>query len=246
MALELSLTSGFQLVSVSGNFEEWELKGSKIGEFQVYAHGYKTVVKDDDQFTIRSNVVIIDVFPPLEIIPPEVLLLPGAKYTLNYKGGPEPSKYGLYSIQIAWVMQDEKIAVIDSNSGLVNALKIGDTGISLQMMRKRNLLTEAFGKIRVRFATSVGIIGMGPGRTVLTDSATRLIAQLYHNGEEFTDSTMAAQYTWKSNSPTVYSIFQENDDTSKQIGITGLALAGGKSDITLHVDIHYPEEYKDK
>lgn len=246
MGLELSFTNGFQLISVSGNFEDWELKGTRVGEFQVYAFGFKTVVKDDDQYTIRSNTIIIDVFPPLEIIPPEVLLLPGAKYTLNYKGGPDASKYGIYSIQIAWTMQDEKIAVIDSNSGLVTALKIGDTGINLQMLRKRNVLTEAFGKIRVRLATSVGIIGMGPGRTVLTDSATRLIAQLYHNGEEFTDSTMAAQYTWKSNSPTVYSIFQENEDTSKQIGITGLALAGGKSDITLHVDISYPEEYKDK
>ena len=42
------------------------------------------------------------------------------------------------------------------------------------MMKKRDLLTEAFAKIRVRLATSVGIIGMGPGRTVLIDSATRL------------------------------------------------------------------------
>ena len=244
MGLELALGGAFHQMGVSSNYEEWVLKGFKIGEYQVYGLGYKLQTRDDDRYTVRSNVVVIDVFPPLEIIPPEVLLLPGAKYTLNYRGGPDPSKYNLYSIYTQWVMRDEKIAVIDSNSGLVTALKIGDTPIVLQMIRKRNLLTQAEGKIRVRLATGVGILGMGPGRTVLKDSATRLIAVLYHNGEEFTDATMPITYTWKSNSPTVYSIFQENDEPGKQVAVTGLALAGGKSDITLHVDIQYPADYK--
>lgn len=245
MSVELSLGNAFQLVSVSPGYEEWVLKGFKVGEFQVYGFGFKTKLREDDSSTVRSNVIIIDVFPPLEIIPPDVLLLPGSKYTLNYRGGPDPSKYNFYSIYTAWVMTDEKIAVIDSNSGLVTALKIGDTPITIQMIRKRALLTKAEGKIRVRLATGVGILGMGPGRTVIKDSATRLIALLYHNGEEFTDSSMSIAYTWKSNSPTVYSIYQENEDTGKQVAVTGLALSGGKSDITLHVDVHYPVEYKD-
>lgn len=245
MGLELSVGDAFRIISTSSNYNEWELKGHKLGEFQVYAIGYKSQMREDDKYSVRSNVVVIDVFPPLEIVPGEILLLPGAKYTLNYRGGPDPSKYSYYSIFTQWVMKDEKIANIDSNSGLLTALKVGDTPIELQMIRKRSLLTQAGARIRVRLATSVGIIGMGPGRTVLKDSATRLIAQLYHMGEEFTDSTMPISYTWKSNSPTVYSIFQENEDPDKQVAVTGLALTGGKSDITLHVDIQYPNEYRD-
>jgi nuclear pore complex protein Nup210 len=246
MNFELSMTNAFQTVSVSSSFEDWEIKGTKVGEFQVFAYGSRSILKEEDQFNIRSNQVIIDVFPPLEIIPPEVLLLPGSRYSLNYKGGPDPSKYGFYSIQLVWSTKDNEIATIDSSSGLLNALKVGDTSVILQMIRKQSVLTQAFGKVRVRLATSVGILGMGPGRSVLVDSATRLIAQIFYNGEEISDCTINAQFTWKSNSPAVYSIFQENDDISKQVAVTGLALSPGKSDITLHIDIQYPEEYRDR
>lgn len=92
-------------------------------------------------------------------------------------------------------MSDEKISIIDSTTGLLTALKVGETPINLQMLRKREVLTQAFGRIRVRLATSVGIIGMGPGRSVLKDSATRLVAVLFHNGEAFTDGNTNIEYT---------------------------------------------------
>ena len=244
MNFELSMHNAFQVISYSSTYEEWEIKGGQIGEFQVQAVGLRNFMKDEEQIVIKSNFIMIDVFPPLEIVPNEVLLLPGSKYSLNYRGGPEPNKYGVYNIHLQWTVEDESIASVDSLAGLVNALKVGEVRVTLKMIRKQNTLTQAFGKVRVRLATSVGILGMGPGRMVLVDSATRLIAQVYYYGEEFTDATMAALFTWKSNSPAVYSIFQENEDTSKQIAVTGLALAGGKSDITLHVDIQYPEEYR--
>ena len=244
MNFELSMHNAFQIISSSPTYEEWEIKGSQIGEFQVQAVGLRNFMKEEENFTVKSNFILIDVFPPLEIIPAEVLLLPGSKYSLNYRGGPEPNKYGTYNIHLQWTIEEENIATVDSLAGIVNALKVGESRVTLKMIRKQNTLTQASGKVRVRLATSVGILGMGPGRMVLADSATRLIAQVYYHGEEFTDATMAALFTWKSNSPAVYSIFQENEDTSKQIAVTGLALAGGKSDITLHVDIHYPEDYR--
>ncbi|CAG9312231.1 NUP210 [Blepharisma stoltei] len=243
LELQFGSSDAFKVISVSDNFYEWVLKGVVVGDFQVYAYGNKMKIGDDTS-TQRSNIVLIDVFPPLEIIPPDVLLLPGSKYTLNYRGGPDPSKYTFYQIYLNWIMTDDKVAIIDSTTGLLTTLKVGETPINLQMLRKREVLTQAFGRIRVKLATSVGILGMGPGRSVLKDSATRLVAVIYHNGETFTDGNTNIDYTWKSNSPTVYSIFQEGDDIGKQIAVTGLALAGGKSDITLHVEIHYPAEYK--
>ena len=104
------------------------------------------------------------------------MLLPAAKYTLNYRGGPDITKYAYYNIHLVWSVYNSEIATIDSTTGFVQALHIGETKVNLKMMKKQALLTEAFGKISVKLVTSVGILGMTPGRIVLKDSATRLIA----------------------------------------------------------------------
>lgn len=99
LELQFGSSEAFKILTVSDNFADWELKGVVVGDFQVYAYGNKIKVGDDSA-TQRSNVILIDVFPPLEIIPPEVLLLPGSKYTLNYRGGPDASKYSQYQIYL--------------------------------------------------------------------------------------------------------------------------------------------------
>ena len=244
MDLKLSFESpgAFEVVSVSECLNEWVIKGVRVGDFQIYAYGNKHNYIGSGPVQ-RSNTIMVDVFPPLEISPSEILILPGSKFTLSYKGGPDPSKFNLYGIATQWLIKDPSVAEIDSTTGLVSARKEGSTDISLKMLRKRQLLTETYGTAKVKLATGLEIAGMSTGRKVLSESATRLIAVLNHNSEPFTEAVMDIDYIWKSNSPTVYSIIHEAEDPGKQIGVTGLAIKQGKSDVSLHVEINYPSEY---
>jgi hypothetical protein len=98
---------------------QFTVTGTAVGEYQVAFSGLANRYLADDM-RITSNYVTIDVFPPLQIIPPEVLLMPGQLYTLDYEGGPNRSKYKYYAITINWGIADDSIALIDQKA-LVNA-----------------------------------------------------------------------------------------------------------------------------
>jgi len=44
------------------------------------------------------------------------------------------------------------------------------------MFKKKEFLTSAAGKVVVDYATDIAILGMPSGRTILKESATRLVA----------------------------------------------------------------------
>lgn len=246
--LNLGVGNAFEIVSRNSAGSEYEIRGLITGEFLIYGYGFREISDmEESKSPIRnSNTVSIDVFLPLELVPNYVMLLPGSKYTLSYIGGPEPHKYSTYGIDLRWKASNTDIATIDPSYGLITAEKEGDSSIILQMLRKGEILTEATAQVVIKLANGVKIYGMDPGRSVMIESVTRLIAILMHNNIPFTDASADINYQWSSSSPTVYRIYKENEPEGKQIGVTGLAVGPGRSDINLTVDIHYPSEYRNK
>ena len=244
IALHYAQNSGLQTITTSPVFDQFKVKAAIVGEHQVYASATREV-RSDDRVTafIQSNNIMLDVFPPVEIIPPFVLLMPGARYTLNYRGGPDSHKFTFYNIYTQWGCAECSVAGIDSMTGLVSAMKLGQTDVVLYMKRGKDILTSAQAKVRVELVTDVSIYGIPPGRVVLQESVIRLIAVLKANGEPFTDTANEASYQWKSASPTTFEIHAEEKEEGKQVGVTGLAVSKGKCDITLHVEVVYPKEY---
>jgi hypothetical protein len=118
MDLQLRADPGIKLDS-SENYTSYKIIGAEVGEYPVY-FAAKANRFSMDATEIISNYVTIDVFPPLQIIPPEVLLMPGSLFTLDYTGGPTRSKYKHYSIDIKWSIRDSGIALIDQKA-LLNA-----------------------------------------------------------------------------------------------------------------------------
>ena len=244
ISLHFSQNSGLQLLTTSAILDQFTVKATMIGEHQVYASAAREV-RTDDKVTayIQSNNVMLDVFPPVEIIPPSVLLMPGARYTLNYRGGPDSHKFTYYNIYTQWSCVECSVANIDTMTGLVSAVKLGQTDVVLYMKRGKDVLTSAQAKVRVELVTDVSIYGVPPGRVVLQESVIRLIAVFKANGEPFTDTANDASYQWKSASPTTFEIHGEDREEGKQVGVTGLAANKGKCDISLHVEVFYPPAY---
>lgn len=56
----------------------------------------------------------------------------------------------------------------------------------------------------MQLATGLAIQGMEPGRSVIKDSITRVIAILQYNGEPFTDAIGNIDYIWSVSNPSVY------------------------------------------
>lgn len=110
----------------------------------------------------------------------------------------------------------------------------------LEMFRKKDFLTSASGKVVVDYATDIAILGMPSGRTILKDSATRLIAQFYVRNEPLVDAVSDTTFTWRSNSPQKYELYKESGLEGQQIGVTGIAKDKGISDVQLTAEIRYP------
>lgn len=97
------------------------------GRFQVSATTERFVPSPGP--ILASNILGIEVFPFLEIIPTDLLLTPNMRYTLRIQGGPqkETTDFQVFSQnEIKFDIQDSSIASIDQHRD-VTAHKIGDT-----------------------------------------------------------------------------------------------------------------------
>jgi nuclear pore complex protein Nup210 len=240
MQLDLHFHSpaAFRIQDRSSTTDTWKLKGLEVGEFPVYASA-----KIEEGRALSSNSVAIDVFPPLQIVPPVVLMMPGSQLTLSYRGGPDVHKHSQYQITTQWRIVDVDVATIDSASALVSAVKLGSSAVELVMYRGKEVLARTEGRLKVDLPNELAVVGLYPGRALLVGSAVRLIAEFRVNGEVFTKTVWRSTFTWSSNSPTVFEIYHENDSISRQVAVTGLAHIPGLSEVTLFAELQLPQEY---
>lgn len=93
------------------------ITGNKVGDVTIYATTYSR-----DGKRITSNKVSLTVFPPLELIPPVVRLVPGSVFNMRVTGGPPND------VSMVFGSEDEKVVTI-SHAGILEADALGNTQV---------------------------------------------------------------------------------------------------------------------
>ena len=89
-----------------------------------------------------SNILRIEVFPYLEISPPELLLSPSMSHTLRVTGGPNSiveMNDGSY-VDITFMSHNTTVATIDPITREVTGHYIGDTELTYTISQQRPTL----------------------------------------------------------------------------------------------------------
>jgi hypothetical protein len=87
-----------------------------------------------------SNTLRFEVYPLLEIQPPELLLTPDMKFTLNIVGGPTRSLIGINDgshIAIEFTSKNNTVASIDPLTREVTGNLIGDTELRYTISQRK-------------------------------------------------------------------------------------------------------------
>jgi hypothetical protein len=173
-----------------------------------------------DRHTIVSEVLRIEVFPLLEIIPPSLLITPNMRYTLQIVGGPQttsraPQVDGSHvEIRFEIAERDGHIASVGQDRE-VTGLQVGDATLHYEIIQLRTQHQASLGSlyeagqpgelgkvvstrtvpIRVRLVTDIEI-PYAHRRQVYSGSLVRGIAVLKYNQEYFHHGIAPISYDW--------------------------------------------------
>lgn len=86
-----------------------------------------TTKKEADGVVVTSTPTLVHVFPPLQLVPERLILLPGALIQLQWRGGP-PARAELH-FDIDSAHYRKSVAQIDSKTGLLHAKEVGETAV---------------------------------------------------------------------------------------------------------------------
>ena len=145
-----------------------------------------------------SNQVKVEVFDPVRLVPEDLLIFPGGRWTIQLKGG--PTGITRSNINTSYKMDNEEIATIDS-FGEVLGKKVGDTFITIKMQFENDqqnyeLATET-AKVRVRLITDI-VIPVMNNRELYIDSVSRLNVKMRHNTETFLMAIGPLSFNWQT------------------------------------------------
>ena len=158
---------------------------------------------------LRSEEVEIEVFEPLEIFPPYLLLVPGSSFTLSINGGPKDE-----NAKLTYVILDNKIANVSSDEPLVHALEIGETQLEIRLLyksyynkvynkeeekgelNKHSVLSIQHINVTVALPHKVEILNANH-REIMTGATVRLLALIKSKSDElFTYGLGMFKFMW--------------------------------------------------
>lgn len=219
----------------------------------------------DPSTKMASNTIKLIVFDKLEIFPPYLLLLPGATYMLNIRGGPRD----FISIVRKYKIAENTIATVKDSEPEVTAVNLGETTLKITLELKKDednqensiLCTE---EIKVHVAIPDGLdIWNAYNRKIYIKSNIRLLAMLKLGTKIFSLGNSNIDYYWNIDPPTNGQLattspiinqdcFQTKNEScdskdvsiANNVGIFLTALNKGDIDVKLKLYIHYPEAFK--
>ena len=189
------------------NMTVFVVKGLEPGLYDVTA----SIKRKDNGRKIRSEVVSINVFENVQIVPETLLLYPGSSWTVQRVGGPVADRD--FFCYLHFSIRDSHIAEIDRNH-VIHAKELGDTVIEAVIwttIKHRNASHMAFEErkvkvaataahIRVREITNVEIFHVSES-THFASSVYRLNSQLKHHEEIFLPALGQTYYSWSVEAP---------------------------------------------
>lgn len=114
----------------------FETHGIQPGSYQLTAFTQRS---GGSKSTIVSEMLKIDVFPELEIVPSNLLITPNMRYTLQIVGGPQKVSQQQVDgshIEIRFDIAEKNIASVDSQRE-VTGLAVGDATLRYEVIQLR-------------------------------------------------------------------------------------------------------------
>jgi hypothetical protein len=138
-------------------FDKFNIVGAKSGSFRVTV----SAKKHDKVEVVSSNFVRIEVFPFVKLVPEDLLIFPGGRWTIQVEGGPESRTKT--SVKKRFKVSDESVCEINED-GEVLGKRVGSTTLTLQMDYSSGdsnypLATRSI-KVRVRLITAIEVPSM--------------------------------------------------------------------------------------
>lgn len=125
---------GLKTEITSSNIE-FKALGIEPGIYQLTAF----TLKVNSATNVVSEMIRVEVFPILEIVPNSLLITPNMKYTLQIFGGPQTSVQAFQngsSIEVKFEIDQTGIASVDSNRE-VTGIKVGDATLRYTIIQQR-------------------------------------------------------------------------------------------------------------
>lgn len=165
---------------------------------------------------VSSNIANVHVFPYVSVVPQDILIYPGGRWTVQINGGPDDAVTKAW-LKKEFTIENTEIAEVDSE-GEILGKTIGDTSLTMVMTytsgKEVKLLASRSATVRVRFVTSVEINQMNE-RSVFVKSFTRLNTRLLHNDEVFLPCIGPVSYDWRTSSSGIYQLLLPNSESSQ-------------------------------
>jgi hypothetical protein len=126
---------GFEIVKNYDDFQRFLGIGHQAATYRVHAMvpklgASKEAKNHQIKMNVFSNELKIEVFPIVSIYPPNLLLIPGGRWTVQIKGGPDRSGSRVTN---NFKIEDDFIAEIDSN-GEVRGRHVGKTYLHVELL----------------------------------------------------------------------------------------------------------------
>ncbi len=259
-------SSGIRITPVPGQYDEFEVKGNRRGEYELVASAvvYKgrTGYGEVQAHKLFSNRLELHVFEKLEARPSRLLLAPGCLAAVQIVGGPSQKSRIINNVYLESRATSEKyidIKTTDQSVFSVRAKTEGETEIVFEVKyRDGKVIGSVHVKATVALVNGVEILGV-LDRNIHIGAQIRLIALTRLNNEYFTHSLCPFNYFWVSKNEGILQIdsapipsipchdqdgeVPAMDLTHYNIGVNATALSVGVADIELRVITKYPAPY---
>lgn len=189
----------------------------KDGKVKAIALGTATVTGKVDGKTATSGITVSEHLKRIELEKEEIILEKGVNKTLQVSYFPEnPISKG----ELSWVSDNEKVATVDSETGVITAVSGGNANIKATVKVEDKLFTASC-KVNVKVTLESISLDKTEGTLIIGGKNTEELNVLY-NPEDTTDDKTV---TWRSSNDQIATV--------KDGVVTGIS--GGSAIITATV-----------
>ncbi|XP_068664790.1 nuclear pore complex protein GP210 isoform X3 [Aristolochia californica] len=174
---------------------------------------------------LLSQLVKVEVYAPLQLLPEDIFLSPGASYVLTVRGGP------MIGAVVEYVSMDDEIAKVHRSSGRLSAVSEGNTSIHATAYGHEGaMICQAYGRVEVGIPSKMVLnlqsekLGVGHDMKLFISSA---------EGNLFSFYELCKNYEWKIDNDQVLSFQTLGPSNYNDLGFMNVVFgrSAGKSHI---------------
>ncbi|KAG9446505.1 hypothetical protein H6P81_012633 [Aristolochia fimbriata] len=198
------------------------IRAAQIGVTKIHVSA-----KRQSGHELLSQFIKVEVYAPLQILPEDIYLSPGASYVLTVRGGP------MIGAVVEYVSMDDEIAQVHRSSGRLFAVSSGNTSIRATAYGHEGaVICEAYGRVEVRIPSKMELNLQSEKLGVGRDMKTWVSSV---EGNLFSFYELCKNYEWKVDNDQVLSFQVPGPSNHNELGFMNVVIgrAAGRSRISV-------------